>query len=188
MAVQNSTLNVSIITARPELWLESNFETAGGKTAIAQRLVDYIQRIISGNELAYGTSQPPSLALSITGNAVRASGTLTCVSVIATDTVLINGVEFAAVNSGATGNQFVRTADNTVTATNLAAAINASVTALVSGYVTATSALGVVTVYSTNYGIFGNQVTMSTTGGTITSSVTRLAGGIADATAQTLSF
>ncbi len=188
MSVQTSTLKVTLITARSNGWLTTNFETAGGPHAIAQRLSDYITRIQCGNELAYGTSQPPSIAMSIEGNAVRASGTLTCVSVIATNTVLINGVEFAAVNSGATGNQFVRSATDSVTATNLAAAINASVTALVSGYVTAVASSNVVTVYSTNYGIYGNQVTMSTTGGTITSSVTRLASGAVDATSQTLSF
>ncbi len=183
-----AVLKLAVSTARPDSYLESNFETAGGKTAIAQRIVDYIQRVISGNESAMSTSIPPQIAISVQENEVRASGTLTSVSVIATNSVVINGVSFAAVDSGATGNQFVRTADNAVTSTNLAAAINASVTALIAGYVTASALSNVVTVTSVFYGLAGNTMTMSTTGGTITSSVTRLASGAVDATAQTLQF
>lgn len=193
MSVQTSTLKVSLITGRSNGWLTTNFETAGGKGPIAQRLVDYVQRILSGNESAYGTAQPPSIALSIEGNAVRASGTLIFNTVIATDAFVVNDVTFTAVASGATGNQFNVGASDTETAVNAAAAINASVTALVSGYVTASGAAGltttgVVTVYSTNYGIYGNQITLVSNDSTITASGARLAGGLADATAQTLSF
>lgn len=188
MSVQTSTLNVSIITARPNNWLVSNFETAGGNRAIALRVADYITRVLSGNESAYGSGNAPSIALSITGNAVRASATLTCVTVIATNTVVVNGVTFTAVNSGATGNQWNKGSTDTECATNLAASINASATALVSGYVTATSSSNVVTVYSTNYGIYGNQVTLTSAGGTISVSSARLISGAADATALTLSF
>lgn len=188
MSIQTSTLRVTLITARSNGWLSQNFETAGGPHAIAQRLSDYINSIQTGSESAYSAGNPPSIALNIKGNAVRASATLTCVSVIATDTVVINGVTFAAVDSAPSTNQFVRAVSNTTTATNLAAAINASATALVSGYVTATSALGVVTVFSTDYGIYGNQVTLTTTGGTIAASSARLISGAVDATAQTLNF
>lgn len=62
----------------------------------------------------------------------------------------------------------------------LVTAIAASTDALVYQHVRAmqvTSASAVVTVYAINPGIPGNAVTMSTTGGTITSSVTRLTGG-----------
>lgn len=188
MSLQASTLRITLVSARDNGWLTTNFETAGGSRAIAQRLAQYIERISTGNESAYSAGNPPSIVMNIKGNAVRASATLTCVSVIATDTVVINGVTFTAVDSGASTNQFVRASSNTTTATNLAAAINASATALVSGYVTATSSLGVVTVFSTDYGIYGNQVTLTTSGGTITASSTRLVSGAVDATAQTLNF
>lgn len=183
-----AVLKLAISTARPDTFLESNFESVTGGKEICQRLINYITGLFTGSESAMSTSIPPQIAISIQENEVRASGTLTCVSVIATNTVLINGVEFAAVDSGPTGNQFVRTADNAVTATNLAAKINASATALIAGYVTAVAVTNVVTVTSSFYGLAGNQVTMSTTGGTITSSVTRLASGAVDATAQTLQF
>lgn len=185
---QASTLTLAVTTARPNNYLVSTFETAGGNQAIGQRCVDYLQRVISGNESAYDSTHPPSIAISLVGNAVQANATLTCVSVIATNTVVINGVTFTAVDSGATGNQFVRSGTDSVTATNLAAAINASVTALVSGYVTAAASSNVVTVSSTNFGIYGNQVTLTTGGGTIVASTARLIAGAADATAQTLNF
>lgn len=188
MSVQTSTLKVTLISNRDNGWLSQNFETAGGNRAIGQRLADYVTRIFSGAEASYAGVTPPTISMSIEGNAVRASATLTCVSVIATNTVVINGVSFAAVNSGATGNQFVRSGTDSVTATNLAAAINASASALVSGYVTAVAASNVVTVYSVFYGIGGNQVTLTTGGGTIAASTARLIGGAVDATALSLTY
>ncbi len=90
--------------------------------------------------------------------------------------------------SGATGNQFNVGLSDTATAVNLAAAINGSVTALVSGYVTASSALGVVTVTSAFYGLSGNQALIESLDGTIVANGTNLVGGAEDATAQTLNF
>ncbi len=183
-----STLNLAIQTGRSTAQLGLSFETAAGPHSLAQRIQNYVSSVQTGTELAGGAGLPPSIAISIKENAVRASATLTCVTVVDTNTVVINGVTFTAVSAAPSTNEFVRATSNTTTATNLAAAINASVTALVSGYVTASSALGVVTVYSTNYGIYGNQVTLSAGGGTITASSTRLVSGAADATAQTISF
>lgn len=183
-----STLNLAIQTGRSTAQLGLSFETAADKHALAQRISNYVTSLQTGTERAGGAGLPPSIAISIKENAVRASATLTCATVVDTDTVVINGVTFTAVSSAPGANEFVRAVSNTTTATNLAAAINASVTALVSGYVTATSALAVVTVFSTNYGIFGNQVTLTTAGGTITPSSARLVSGAVDATAQTISF
>lgn len=183
-----AVLKLAISSARDDTTLEQQFETAGGARQIAQRIVNYINSLFTGSESAMSSSIPPQIAISIQENEVQASGTLTCVSVIATNSVVINGVSFTAVDSAPGTNEFVRTADNAVTATNLAAAINASATALISGYVTASALSNVVTVTSVFYGLSGNQATMSTTGGTITSSVTRLASGAVDATAQTLQF
>lgn len=109
--------------------------------------------------------------------AVRASGTGTLSSTIATDTFVINGVTFTCVAAGATGDQFNVGLSDTETATNLAAAINASTTAKVSGYVRATSSGAVVTVTAIQSGNAGNMFTLAETGGTITLSGANLAGG-----------
>jgi phage tail sheath gpL-like len=99
---------------------------------------------------------------------VYASATATLVDAGATDSITINGVEFAAVVSGATGNQWNIGADDTADAVNLAAAINASTTARVAGVVRATSALGVVTIRAKQPGLAGNCFTLTDTGTTIT--------------------
>lgn len=176
-----------INTNRPTNQLQIWFETAGGKVAIGQRVVDYVQRVVSGNESAAGTSSPPSIAMSIQALAIQASGTLTLSSTVATNAFTVNGVTFTCVASGAGANQFNVGADDTATAVNAAAAINASVSALVAGYVTASSALGVVTVTAVDHGIFGNLVTITGTTNIVASGA-RLTGGIADPTAQTISF
>lgn len=113
--------------------------------------------------------------------AVKASGTFTFSAVLtASDTLVINGVTFTARASGASGDEFNIGASATASATNLAAAINASATALISGYVVATSALGVVTITSVRPGTLGNCITIAegVDGGTvIAASGARLTGG-----------
>lgn len=93
-------------------------------------------------------------------NAVQASGTVTLSSHVATNTVTINGTVFTAVASGATGNQYNVGADS-VTAANLAAAINASVTANISGLVTAAAVSNVVTITAVTPGLLGNLITLA---------------------------
>jgi phage tail sheath gpL-like len=183
-----SVLKLRVVTKRPDGWLESNLQTAGGSRAIAERIKQYIERVYTGGELAEDSSTPPSINVRIEGEETQASGTFTLDTVIATDAVSINGVSFTAVASGATGNQFNVGADDTETAENLAAAINASATALVSGYVTASSAAEVVTVTSVFYGLAGNAITIESADATITASGARLEGGAEDAGALTLSF
>lgn len=145
------------------------------------RLQDYLQGVSSGIYHAKIDSQVDQ------GSATAASGTLTLASVVATNTCAVNGVTFTCVASGATGNQFNVGGTDTVTATNLAAAINASVTALVSGYVTATSAGAVVTVTAAKRNQDGNMCTISGGQATITASGARLTGGT-DASANTYSY
>jgi phage tail sheath gpL-like len=184
-----SQLNLAITSRRDDATLKARFETPGTspKHETARRLLNFIEGLQSGSELG-PSGAAPAIAISIEGQATPASGTFTLTTVIATDAITINGVTFTAVASGATGNQFNVGATDTDTAVNLAAAINASVTALVSGYVTATSALTVVTVSSVNRGIFGNQTAIASLDSTIVASGARLTGGAVDATAKTLSF
>lgn len=178
-------LNLLINTAQTKETLRQEFErSTSSKYATVQSMAQFLESIVSGGQMG----GPPSVVSSIEDYAVRASGTFTLTSVVATDAISINGVTFTAVASGATGNQFNVGVSDTLTAVNLAAAINASVTALVSGYVTATSATNVVTVSSTNYGIYGNQTLIASADGTIVASGARLTGGAADASAKTYTF
>jgi phage tail sheath gpL-like len=115
------------------------------------------------NRLAGGASNG-SLTVTIDdGDKVAASGTITFSGVTqANDTVLINGVTFTAVASGATGNQWNVGASATLSAASLAAAINASATALVNLQVTASeNGAGVITLTAINKGASGNAITLA---------------------------
>lgn len=184
-----SVLNLKLTTGRPNSYLTQNFETAGGARQIAQRIENYLTSLYTGSEGAQvSPASPPSIAISVQGNEVAASGTFTLTSVIATDACSVNSVTFTCVANGATANQFNVGLDDTATAVNLAAAINASVTALVTGVVRATASTNVVTITSAFYGLAGNQTAIATADSTIVVSGARLTGGAVDATAQTLTF
>lgn len=94
--------------------------------------------------------------------AISASTTGTFTSTTTADqTITVNGVNFTAKSSGATGNQFNIGSTATDCATNLAAAINASTTAGIVGTVGASSAAGVVTFYSLIPGSVGLNIPIS---------------------------
>ena len=102
---------------------------------------------------------------------VAASGTLTLEDGVATGTIggVINGVTITVTYATSI----------TVAAAAIAAAINASVDALVANLVTATSALGVVTVTAIQSGVgtSGNAITLAASGTGVTASGARLTGG-----------
>lgn len=189
-----AVLLLSVSTARPQSYIQSNFETPGGKQAIAQRISDFIERILSGNEGAMSSSIPPQIAVSCQESMVPATGTVTFSAVAtAADTVLINGVTFTAVSgtSGATGNNWNVGTTEVTSAAGLAAAVNRSVSALVTGFVTALSASGVTTIFSSFYGTVGNQATLAEgvdSGTVMTVTGPRLQGGANDSSALTLQF
>lgn len=143
---------------------------------------------------ASATATPAAVAvadtLSIGGTALtatqlRASGTVTCATVLANDTVTINGSVFTAVTGAAGANQFDRTpGTDTTTATNLAAAINASVDPKIAGIIGAKSAAAVVTVYFKQRGTVGNATTLTSSGATLAVSGATFAGGAATANNQ----
>ncbi len=180
-----ATLRLQITTDLSANTLAEKYErSVSSKYATVQDMAQLLEKVNSGGE----GGGPPTVTSNVKENATRAHGTLTLASVVATNTATINGVVFTAIASGATGNLFNVGADDTATAVNLAAAINGSVTALIAGYVTATSAVNVVTVSSTDYGIYGNQTTF--VGGTnITASPSgRLASGAVDPSAKVYTF
>lgn len=116
-----------------------------------------------------------------------ASGTVTCATVIATNTVTIGGVTFTAVTGAAGANQFDRSGGtDTLVAAALAAAINASVTAGVAGCVTATSSGAVVTITAAQPGKIGNAITLASSGSTVAVSGARLANGAETLTSYTV--
>jgi hypothetical protein len=99
----------------------------------------------------------------------KATGTVTCASVIATDTVTVNGLVYTAV-AGAKANNTefsVDTGDNEC-ATDLADSITNDVRAGVTTSldVTATSATNVVTIEETVGGTGGNSIDLSSSNGT----------------------
>lgn len=122
------------------------------------------------------------------GNAVAASGTVTCAITVATNTVTIAGVVFTCVASGATGNQFNVGGTDTITATSLAAAVNSSVSAAVAGVVSAASVGPVVTVSCVATGPVGNLVSLASSGATVAVSGATLSGGVASTNPQSVSY
>lgn len=129
-----------------------------------RRSLNYLANLVN----AVATGSIPGTAVVSYGQ-TPASGTLTISSGSGTVGGSINGVSITV--TWATS--------DTATATALAAAINASANALVAGFVTATSAAGVVTVTGgfRAPGVTGNAVTLAASGTGVTASGARLTGG-----------
>ena len=145
---------------------------------------------IAGTAHATGTATAAAVqtgdTVTLNGTALTAAqhharGTATLTSVIATDVLVVNGVDFTAVaaDPDPAANEFLVGVDDTATAVNLAAAINASTDEDISGVVTATSATTVVTIRAVEAGTGGNAITLSTPDGTIAVSAATLENGAA---------
>lgn len=124
---------------------------SGGAKKIFNAFIRVLEKILFGG-LASRREQRPKVYAS-TANAV---GTVTCATVLATNTVTLNGTALTAVTGAASNNQFDRSGTDTATATNLAAAINASTTSLVSGHVVANNIYATVTCASVAVGDWVN--------------------------------
>jgi hypothetical protein len=130
------------------------------------------------------TAAQPGLGsngITIENLGVVATGTATCSSVDAADNISINGQAITAHATTAANNQFVVGATDAATATNLAAAINGSTTAIVSKHVRALARAAVVHIFAKYGGIAGNAITLATSDGTdlAVSGTGRLTGGTA---------
>lgn len=157
---------------------------------------DATRKLIANNRMSSGIKLEDAVTRWVSGinqakiyigvDSVVATGTVTLSSHVATNTVTVNGVVFTAVASGATGNQY-NVGTDTVTAANLAAAINASVTAKIQGYVTATSSGAVVTISAIRPGVLGNLTTIAISANGSVSGAT-LAGGTDGAQVSTTSY
>lgn len=149
-----SFVKVLISVPDSEVTMNSQFLqlNVAAQQASYNGLENMIAAMIEGSQIAYSK---------LSAGLIQASGTITLSSLVATDTVTVNGVVFTAVASGATGNQFNVGGTDTITATNLAAAINASSTAKVINVVTAAAVAAVVTVTAVQPGLAGNMNTIA---------------------------
>lgn len=118
---------------------------------------------------------------------VAASGTLTVVSAIATDSVTIGTITLTATSNPTTDLHWeIDGASDTLDAASLAAAVNANPT--LSKVVVATSTTNVVTITALQKGLVGNQIPVSAAGGTITASGSFLASGTGGATSAAKTY
>jgi phage tail sheath gpL-like len=92
-------------------------------------------------------------------NVVTASGTVTLSSIVQNDTVTIGKTVFTGKDAPSTSVQFLTGTTDTASAASLAAKINAN--AQTSKIVSATSALGVVTLTSLIPGLIGNEIALA---------------------------
>lgn len=159
---------------------QSQCDLAVGGLDAMNNFVDYMTSQVGGNALG-------EISNVFQVGMVKATGTLTFASVVATDVFAINGVDFTCVASGATGNQFNVGGDDAETVENAVAAINASASALVSGNagVVAVANDDVVELTARTSGVTGNAVTLTSADATITVSGARLTGG-SDGTTYTV--
>lgn len=120
-----------------------------------QQLASYLRALAAGSRASGATVE-------LDVGAVRASGTITFASTAATNnqTCTIAGVTWTAKTSATPlAAEYTVSTTPSVSATNLAAAINAYVA--FNGILTASAALGVVTVYCSVPGKVGNGIVMA---------------------------
>ena len=138
----------------------------GYRELAGQKLNNYVRRLTTGQG-------KPVVRTEV--NAVKASGTLTGTTVIATDAIAINGLTLTCVASGATADQFNIGITDTLTMASLAAVINGHASLV--GIVTATSEATVTTVSAARPGLIGNCITLTSADATIVASVAKLTAG-----------
>lgn len=188
-----SVLDIKLTTGRPAGQLAAQFQTnQTGKHGVANKVQNFISSLQTGSESGPSGSAP-SINIVVQDNATQATGTILFSGASsANDTILINGVTFTCVASGATGNQWNVAGTAILQAAALASAINGSATALVNGFVTAANnGTATCTITSNFYSVAGNSTTIAKGvdgGGVMTVSGARLTGGANDSGATTYSF
>jgi len=139
---------------------------------------------VGGNPVSVGVASGDSASTIATNTAaaigVHASGTVTCASAAAADTVTVGGTTFTGATGAVTAGAATFSVDtgNSATATSLAAQINAHATA--SQLVWASASSAVVTLYSIAGGTSGNSIVLLSSNGTrlaVTGSGTLTGGG-----------
>jgi phage tail sheath gpL-like len=131
--------------------LVSSFNTQGGPSA-------WYLRKLSDLFGAFSLGAWQSNTVLVT-SVVAASGTVTLSSIAQNDTVTIGKTVFTGKDAPSTSVQFLTGTTDTLSAVSLAAKINAH--AQTSKIVSATSALGVVTLTSLIPGLIGNEIALA---------------------------
>lgn len=148
-----SYANILLTSSLTAVGLGSVLDLSPGQLPALQNLENFFSGLSGGNQMGL---------LSVNVGAVQATATLTSTGAAsAAETLTIANVVFTARASGATGNEFNVSATVGTQATNIAAAINAS--SNLTGIVTASAALGVVTLTAVQPGIGGNGLQISET-------------------------
>lgn len=169
-------------TGRSSADLSGLVQPSAEPSAEANALINYLSAYMSG-------AGGGGLTVSLSGSAlVAATGTVTAATVVAGDTVTINGVVFTATGSVAPANYFNIGASNTTCAEALATSINASTSALIQGFVSASSSLAVCTITAKPAGVVGNAYTLASSGSTLAVSGSRLSGGTGGLGSSTTSY
>ncbi len=148
-------------------WTQSLLTGAAANTTIALSAIRAEDTVLSALNNNAGTITDITANISI--NSLKATGTVTCSSVDAADTVTIDGRVYTAIANGATPanvSQFSVGASNTACATNLVAAIIASEALDTTSKVTASNVAGVVTITARAEGTGGNAITLASSDGT----------------------
>ncbi len=135
-------------------------------TTLAKKFANNLVNVVSGMEAGGYIGYLQASYAEASG--VAATGTVTISSGNGTVSITINGVAFS--KTWAT--------DDTTTAAAFVTSINASATAKIAGYVTATSALGVVTITATQKSVLGNLTTTTAAGNGMTANQATLTGGV----------
>jgi flagellin len=139
--------------------------TAGVRKTGVRNLINHLEAVHAGIKRASNIDIFPNGAVG-----AAASGTLTLVTCLAGTEVEVNGVKFRAI--AVANGEFVISGDDTADAVSLVAAINGSTDARIYNLLTASSALGVVTVTANEKGALGNGVTIKTNGVVASGTVT----------------
>lgn len=161
-----SSLNVTVKAARADI--SEYVETSAHEQAL--NLSNLFRRAAMGME---GIEMDVSTA---SADPVKASGTLTLTSVIATNACTVGKTTFTFTSTPTLSTDVeVDGATNALDATALAAAINAHTDT--SKIVVASAASNVVTITALVPGVIGNQIALSSAAGTIVASATYLASG-----------
>ena len=138
-------------------------QVVGNSKTNLSKLENFISALKSGAIVGLSVD----VLANASGTPTAASGTLTLSTASGTVGGSINGVSITVSASGG----------DTATATALKNAINANTNALVSGFVTASSNAGVVTITATQKSAWGNAITLTASGTGVTASGARLTGG-----------
>ncbi len=168
-----SSLLIQITSPNSDLFkYDAVLAEAGAKHRFAVNVQNLFNALVSG-------SMNGRVAVIRSGTGVRASGTLTGTTVIATNTVAVAGVTLTAHASIQDATRFVVGASDAATMANLVTTILANTT--LNKIVTASSALTVTTVTCLEAGVLGNQITLTSGQASIVASGSgKLAAGAGD--------